>query len=666
MQTNKKTPIRMRLLAWLMAMVMMCTSISVPAFAEEIMSDDEATIELQSADEIGVEENDDFLDNTWSDEELLIDEVSDTDISFSASEEEYKETSVETDENQEMTEQISDEQSAEGFAIIDIEEYDADPEFEVVAFDAGDEVQDEYLSSIKVGTNPSQLTEIFKGQTSEWSYTLAARQKNVYVLATLSETAPEDSTITATYFDNSKQEQKTKILGTTVRNNGLSNAAVQYSGKESSFTLTVGVEGNTREYKIKLPRSVEIKSPSLKASDGSALIEAEGVYLLPAEKDGSLQFKADVYEAVVTINGQSVIPENGVYTFTPQYDEKNEAEVKIAASYADNAEVKTELSYKVKHLTAEDTFSGTCGEALTWELKGDALTIHGTGAMADYQQYGTKAGWYPYKSLIKSVTVEQGVTSIGNYAFYWVNTIESVTFPEGLVSIGDGAFCECTNLKKIELPVSITNVGTQTFGRCSGLEEATLGCVVGTQMFLNCTALKKVSWKEQPTIIPASAFFGCSALENISIPTSVTKIGDSAFGNCKSLTSLQIPTGVTKIGSSAFSSCTKLTEMTIPTGVTAIESSTFANCSMLASVTIPNGVTRIEDKAFVNCTALTALTIPSSVEYVSASAFDGCSNLDGNIIFEGSDSGYVTEEGVRYFKTSNIKYCWMENLQKAV
>ncbi|MCD8161068.1 MAG: leucine-rich repeat domain-containing protein, partial [Clostridiales bacterium] len=78
--------------------------------------------------------------------------------------------------------------------------------------------------------------------------------------------------------------------------------------------------------------------------------------------------------------------------------------------------------------------SGTCGDDLTWTLDSDyALTISGTGAMTDWSS-GSKTPWYSYRSSISSVTIGDGVTSIGSRAFYSCTGMTVVTIPDSVTS----------------------------------------------------------------------------------------------------------------------------------------------------------------------------------------------------------------------------------------
>ena len=94
-------------------------------------------------------------------------------------------------------------------------------------------------------------------------------------------------------------------------------------------------------------------------------------------------------------------------------------------------------------LVASADASGTCGYNLTWtyvESTG-TLTISGTGAMKNYSYNSPKAPWSSYS--IKKVILENGITSIGNYAFRDCSSLASVTIPNSVTSIGNYAFEGC-------------------------------------------------------------------------------------------------------------------------------------------------------------------------------------------------------------------------------
>ena len=109
-------------------------------------------------------------------------------------------------------------------------------------------------------------------------------------------------------------------------------------------------------------------------------------------------------------------------------------------------------------VTARAAESGTCGENLTWTISDDGvLTISGTGPMNDYGYSGGPWGGFT------SVVVEDGVTTIGAYAFYRNSLLSSISLPEGLISIGGYAFYCCEALEEIKLPSTLTSIGHSSF-----------------------------------------------------------------------------------------------------------------------------------------------------------------------------------------------------------
>ena len=308
---------------------------------------------------------------------------------------------------------------------------------------------------------------------------------------------------------------------------------------------------------------------------------------------------------------------------------------------------------------ADTTASGTCGMNLTWTLDSNGtLTISGTGKMWDYDRiyngsYKTSAPWGEYYSSITSVVINDGVTSISNYAFYKCSSLTSVTIPDSVTSIGDYAFKWCSSLTSVTIPDSVKSIGSDAFSGCSSLTSVTIPdsvTSIGSGAFSGCSSLTSVTIPDSVTSIGYDAFKGCSSLTSVTIPDSVTSIGGYTFGGCSSLTSVTIGNGVTSIGSCAFYNCSSLTSVTIGNGVTSIGRSAFSDCSSLTSVTIPDSVTSIGSGAFSGCSSLTSVTIPDSVTSIEGGAFSGCSSLTSVTIPHG-----VTSIGDDLFK-------WCESL----
>ena len=274
--------------------------------------------------------------------------------------------------------------------------------------------------------------------------------------------------------------------------------------------------------------------------------------------------------------------------------------------------------------------SGNCGansSNVTWKLTSDGtLTISGKGKMADYEW---NAPWYDVGSQVKKAVIEDGVTSIGSYAFCWCENLTSVTIPNSVTSIGDNAFYWCTSLTSVTIPYGVKDIGAYAFGFCKELSSVTIPSsvtTIGSSAFSNCTSLTSVTIPDGVTTISESAFESCSSLTSVTIPNSVTSIGDGAFWCCTNLTSVTIPRSVTSIGSGAFQYCSSLTSVTIPNSVTSIGGGAFGG-SGLTSVTIPDTVTVIGDGVFRGCSRLSGVTIPDSVTSIGSFAFSFCDSL---------------------------------------
>ena len=272
--------------------------------------------------------------------------------------------------------------------------------------------------------------------------------------------------------------------------------------------------------------------------------------------------------------------------------------------------------------------TGKCGDNVTYLLDTETgvLTISGTGKMTDYSSEDS-----PYENFdIKSVIIENGVTSIGRCAFENCKSLTSVTIGNSVTSIGFSAFSDCTTLNSVTIPNSVTSIGDSAFNGCTSLTSVTIPnsvTSIGSYAFCGCYNLKSVTIPNSVTSIGEHTFDGCHSLTSVTIPNSVTSIGKHAFCGCESLTSVTIPDSVTNIDRGAFVGCTSLTSVTIPNSVTSISNDLFGQCTSLTSVTIPNSVTSIGDFAFESCTSLTSVTIPNSVTSIGDSVFSDCTSL---------------------------------------
>ena len=279
---------------------------------------------------------------------------------------------------------------------------------------------------------------------------------------------------------------------------------------------------------------------------------------------------------------------------------------------------------------------------LNGKLVTDLVIPDGVTSVGDDAFYGC--------SGLTSVTIGNSVTSIGNWAFYNCSGLTSVTIGNSVTSIGKYAFYYCSGLTSVTIPNSVTSIGLYAFEGCSGLTSVTIGNSVTSingSAFSGCTELIELSVEKGNTVYHSSGnciietatktlVAGCKT-SVIPADGSVTSIGWYAFEGCSGLTSVKIPNSVTSIGKSAFSRCSGLAELSVDGGNTVYHSS--GNCIIeTATKTLVAGcktsvipadgsVTSIGDRAFYECSGLTSVKIPNSVTSIGEDAFYKCSEL---------------------------------------
>lgn len=321
-------------------------------------------------------------------------------------------------------------------------------------------------------------------------------------------------------------------------------------------------------------------------------------------------------------------------------------------------------------------------------LENGNLTISGKGNMKDWTYLSSnRAPWYNSRTEIKEVLIQEGVTSIGEYAFYDCTSLESIIIPETMRNIRGYSFYGCTNLTEIEIPKNVTKIEENAFNNFLGLQKIIVdeanenySAVAGILYNKNKTKLvaypagKPATNYETPSSlieISYDAFSECENLKKITISDLVTKIGTEdnektegyVFVSCKNLKeivvsednsafctdngilynkdktiimsypagkktiSFEIPNTVTTIGKYAFYEQIGLNNITLSEKITNIDAQTFYGCINLKKVVIQSNIEGIGEEAFYNCKSLETITIPTGTKQIGKSAFDNCTSL---------------------------------------
>ncbi len=226
-----------------------------------------------------------------------------------------------------------------------------------------------------------------------------------------------------------------------------------------------------------------------------------------------------------------------------------------------------------------------------WDVNGDGFLSY------DEADLVTTIGGFSSSNITSFNELEyfHNATAISDYAFYDCNGLTGITIPNSITSIGYAAFEYCSGLKSITIPNSVTYVGRDSFGSCTGLTRVNINDLV---------AWCNILFIDNPLFYAHHLYLNGIEIKDLVIPNSITSIGENAFTGGGGFTSVSIPNSVTSIGFSAFRDCTGLTRVVIPNSVTTIGTIAFYNCNGLTNITIPNSITKIETNAFYGCSSL--------------------------------------------------------------
>ena len=218
----------------------------------------------------------------------------------------------------------------------------------------------------------------------------------------------------------------------------------------------------------------------------------------------------------------------------------------------------------------------------------------------------------------KNTKIPDNVTTVGEKAFYYCNSLKSIDIPSSVMLIANDAFYECRGLESIIIPANVYSIGNNAFWYCTNLES--------------------VDFPEGLTSIGKSAFNGCDKLSSIKLSSTVLTIGVSAFGNTPALSTIIVdsnnPIYDSRNNCNAIIETATNTLVTgckntkIPDNVTTVGEKAFYYCNSLKSIDIPSSVKTIANDAFYECRGLESVIIPANVNTIGNNAFNYCMGLN--------------------------------------
>lgn len=339
----------------------------------------------------------------------------------------------------------------------------------------------------------------------------------------------------------------------------------------------------------------------------------------------------------------------------------------------------------VNKASAEElTPTGQCGENVYWTFDSETglLTISGEGKMYNYQ-----SGKTPFSNEgITDIVIDEGVTSVGDYAFLYKNSAENINIPSTVESIGTSAFVGCKKLLSINIKGNLKSIGAGAFGGCDLLETITIPNTlerVGNTAFSRCESLKDIyylgnisDWckiefgtdgESNPKNHADNIYFNGQKETKLIIPDSITSISQYAFNNFNDLEEISIPSTVVSFGKGAFTGCSNIkkvnylgsvydwlkidfenmqsnpsqrttttitfndevvSEITLPSSMREIKPYTLSGLNGLNKIVFSDRISELPEETLSNCIDLRNITLPNSIDKIGDFAFNNCKKIE--------------------------------------
>lgn len=299
----------------------------------------------------------------------------------------------------------------------------------------------------------------------------------------------------------------------------------------------------------------------------------------------------------------------------------------------------------------EDGAFYNCESLTSIEIPGSVNNLGTVGNEAFNKQRGdseVRVGVFEGCKNLNKVTMEDGLTVIGDRTFRDCLKLSSINLPDSLRVIGVCAFYNCDALTSIDIPDNVVQLGSNissvnlngetiygVFENCDSLTTVNLGTnlkQIGACTFYKCGKLKSIDIPDSVTTIGHAAFCDCAALESVTLSDNITELSWRLFYQCKKLTNIVIPDNVTSSNTHVFYGCTSLKTAKLSNSLKNLGKSMFYNCSSLESITIPDSVTSSEDYVFYGCASLKTAKLSNALQNLGKSMFCECSSLKEIVI----------------------------------
>lgn len=345
-----------------------------------------------------------------------------------------------------------------------------------------------------------------------------------------------------------------------------------------------------------------------------------------------------------------------------------EQEEIVEENSEEQEEIVEEDSEEEEEIEVENVISGTCGTNVTWEIEDDTLIIQGTGAMYNYPD--DLPGYYEYASDIQFISIQPGVTEIGEYAFWSMSEVFRVDIPSTVNIIHTGAFQNCENLMYVFISEGLTTIEKRAFAECDHLYMVSLPSTlkeIEYGLILQSNTLAYIYYNGTKTQWDAISFedsSDASAIESqnlvcakgkcgLNVSWTLDMDGELTISGIGAMNDYSVDNGLSQapyiLGKPYF-----IKKVKIENGVTKIGKYAFYGLSYLIKIEIAGTVTQIGNYAFANIDELDSLIIPSSVTSIGTNALNDTIYYNVYLYPDSYADSYFTEKDKKiYLRNEN-------------